>query len=274
MKKFTEAQISTAILDAYHEKFRRALQSDVVIVGAGASGLTAAWKLASSGKRVVVLEKRLSPGGGIWGGSMGMNEIVVQPEALDLVHAVGARHRTHGSLFVIDASELASVLCLKAIQAGATVLNLINAEDVCLHNGRVTGLVANRSLIGESLPVDPIVFTAQAVIDATGHEAVVANFLARRGYLKKGVLMDSGEDAMDAQAGEAFVVDHVREIFPGLWVTGMAVCATQGGPRMGPIFGGMLLSGAKAAKLVSEVLGKQSSGGQHSADQAKTRRNK
>jgi thiamine thiazole synthase len=60
----------------------------------------------------------------------------------------------------------------------------------------------------------------------------------------------SGEGPMDATAGEVFVVERVATIFPGLWVTGMAVCSTFGGPRMGAIFGGMLLSGKKVADLI------------------------
>jgi thiamine thiazole synthase len=59
---------------------------------------------------------------------------------------------------------------------------------------------------------------------------------------------------MDAAAGEAFVVEHAAEIFPGLWVAGMAVCAAFGGPRMGPIFGGMLRSGQRVAELLSARL--------------------
>lgn len=248
---FTEAKISMNIVNAYHKKLLKSLQSDVVIVGAGPSGLTAAWILASKGIRVVVLEKRLSPGGGIWGGSAGMNDIVVQKEALDIISDAGVRYSKQGSLFVLDALELASALCLKALQSGATILNLMTAEDVCLHGKHLTGVVANRSLIGESLPVDPLVFTSKAVIDATGHEAVVANFLVRRGYLTSSSGFSlSGEGAMHARAGETFVVDHAQEIFPKLWVAGMSVCATQGGPRMGPIFGGMLMSGVKIAKLV------------------------
>ncbi|MGQ9652417.1 MAG: hypothetical protein ACUVXJ_20185 [Phycisphaerae bacterium] len=129
----------------------------------------------------------------------------------------------------------------------------MTAADVCLHGKRVTAVVANRSLIGESLPVDPLVFTAKAVIDATGHEAVVANFLALRGHLSLSPTGGTREGPMNAQAGEAFVLEHVQEVFPGLWVAGMSVCATQGGPRMGPIFGGMLMSAAKVARLVGEA---------------------
>jgi len=221
----------------------------------------AAWRLAEAGQRVLVLEKRLSPGGGIWGGSLGMNEVVVQKEALSILDEAGVRHQPSGNLFTADAMELASALCLKAIHAGAILLNLMTAEDICVRLGRVTGVVANRSMLGDNLPIDPIVFSANAVIDATGHKAVLANCLQRRGLLADDRL--PGEGPMDAPAGEQFVVDHVAELFPGLWTTGMSVCASQGGPRMGPIFGGMLLSGEKVAKQVVRAVPKAREGGCH-----------
>ena len=64
---------------------------------------------------------------------------------------------------------------------------------------------------------------------------------------------------MNACEGEDFVVERAGEVYPGLWVTGMSVCSAYGGPRMGPIFGGMLLSGKRVAKLIGETL-KQSDG--------------
>ena len=47
-------------------------------------------------------------------------------------------------------------------------------------------------------------------------------------------------------------VERVAEADPGLWETGMAVGATFGGPRMGPTFGSMLLSGKRVADLILE----------------------
>jgi ribulose 1,5-bisphosphate synthetase/thiazole synthase len=62
-----------------------------------------------------------------------------------------------------------------------------------------------------------------------------------------------GEGPMDAAAGEMFVVERVAEAFPGLRVTGMAVCATFGGARMGLIFGGTLLPGKRVGALSLEA---------------------
>ena len=84
-----ESAISKAIVDSYHQKLLRSIEGDVVIVGAGPAGLTAAFHLASKGRSVTIVEKRLAPGGGVWGGAMGMNEIVVQQEAVPILEAGG-----------------------------------------------------------------------------------------------------------------------------------------------------------------------------------------
>ena len=255
-----ETEISKAILSAYHDRLSAHIVSDALIVGAGPSGLMAAFYLARKGLKVTVLEKRLSPGGGIWGGGMAMNQVVIQDSAVPLLDEIDVRHESRpGELHVADAMELAAALCFKAVQAGAALFNLMTAEDVCIHRERVTGVVVNRSLIGESLPVDPITLSARAVIDTTGHEAVVVQALRQRGLLVDSVAAEvPGEGPMDAASGEAFVVEHVAQVFPGLWVAGMSVCATFGGPRMGPIFGGMLLSGKRVADLVSAALAESS----------------
>ena len=208
---------------------------------------------------MTILEKRLAPGGGIWGGGMAMNEAVVQDDALELLDEIGITYKSgNAGLYTVDAIELATGLALRAVQRGVVVLNLITAEDVCVHHQRVIGVVANRTMIAGALPVDPITFSAKAVIDATGHEAVVVEALRRRDLLDNSATgKRPGEGPMDALSGEAFVVKNVSEVFPGLWVTGMSVCATLGGPRMGPIFGGMLLSGKRVAELICSTLAKE-----------------
>ncbi len=251
MTHFHDVHVSRTILESYHQRLADRLQSDVLVVGAGPSGLTAAADLADAGRSVTVLEKRLAPGGGVWGGGMAMNVAVVQDAAVGLLQEAGVRHeRRPDGLHAVDAVELASAICLKALRAGAAILNLVTAEDLCVRDGRVCGVVANRSMIAGVLPVDPIALSARAVIDGTGHEAVLVGALRRRGLLEE----SAGEGPMDAPAGEAFVVDRVAQVFPGLWVTGMSVCAAFGGPRMGPIFGGMLLSGRRAAQGVDQAL--------------------
>ena len=256
MRRFAETDISRTIIDAYHERLSDRLVSDVLIVGAGPSGMMAAYLMAQKGLKVTLLEKRLAPGGGIWGGGMAMPEVVVQEEATSLLDDVGVRHRPRREgLHTVDAIELAAGLCVKALQAGAVMLNLTEVEDVSVQSGRVTGLVVNRTMIGGVLPVDPIMFSSKAVIDSTGHEAVVVEALRRRGLLpRQSDGQPIGEGPMDATAGEAFVVENVSEVYPGLWVSGMSVCAALGGPRMGPIFGGMLMSGQRVAERILSTL--------------------
>ena len=63
-----------------------------------------------------------------------------------------------------------------------------------------------------------------------------------------------GERSMDAVTAERRTVECTGEVAPGLWVAGMAAAAVRQGPRMGPIFGGMLLSGRKVAEELIKSL--------------------
>jgi thiamine thiazole synthase len=63
-----------------------------------------------------------------------------------------------------------------------------------------------------------------------------------------------GEQSMCAQVGEEMIVKNSKEICSGLYACGMCANAVFGGPRMGPIFGGMVLSGKKVARQIIKKL--------------------
>ena len=73
-----DIDITLLIVEEFSKNFLQNIKIDVAIVGAGPSGLTAAKYLAEKGKKVVIFERKLSPGGGMWGGGIGYPYIVVK----------------------------------------------------------------------------------------------------------------------------------------------------------------------------------------------------
>ena len=65
-----------------------------------------------------------------------------------------------------------------------------------------------------------------------------------------------GERSLNVELGESTTVENTKEIYPGLFVSGMAANGVSGIFRMGPILGGMLMSGKKAAELIWAKLDK------------------
>ena len=253
-----EVTITRGIISSYLAKFERALELDVAIVGAGPSGLVAGYYLARAGKKVALFEKKLSIGGGMLGGGMMFNEIVLQDEALHIAQELGIRTASSSEGYhTADSIESVGCLVYRAMNAGLLVFNLITVEDVLFRGERVMGLVINWSPVEMAgLHVDPLAVHARYVLDATGHGADVVSRLVRKMGVR--LMTDTGgmvgEKSMDAERGERHAVENTREAFPGLYVSGMAANAVFGGYRMGPIFGGMLLSGRKAARELAARL--------------------
>ena len=122
-----------------------------------------------------------------------------------------------------------------------------------IREGRVIGLVINWTPVEMTgLHVDPLTIAAKTTVDATGHATEVLRVIERKTDIRfntqSGALM--GERSMWADRAERLTLENTREICPGVYVAGMSANAAFGGPRMGPIFGGMLLSGKKVAELI------------------------
>ncbi|MBE0431535.1 MAG: thiazole biosynthesis protein [Dehalococcoidia bacterium] len=254
-----EVVISRAIVESYMKDFIGAMDVDVAIAGAGPAGLVAAYYLAKDGIKAVVFERQLRVGGGMPGGGMMFNRIVLQEEGKRILDEfdVSTSEYEEG-YYVADSLEAVSGICWKAIRAGARIFNLISVEDVMIReDDRITGLVLNWSAVSWSkLHVDPLTVRCKVVVDATGHDAevcgIVVRRMGRRLRTRTGDVL--GEKSMWAERGESEILENTREVFPGLVVAGMTANAVLGSPRMGPIFGGMLLSGERAAQIAKALL--------------------
>lgn len=248
----SDIDVSRLIIRDYFEDLEDSLESDVIIVGGGPSGLVAGYTLAEQGRKVAVMEKRMSPGGGIWGGGKGFNRVILERGTADIMREIGIEPVEKDGYIIVPSVLLAAALIKKAVESGVRLLNLFAIEDVYFNERReLAGVVVNDTAYKmTNLHVDPLTFRSRLVMDSTGHEAIVCNCLAKRGILQL-----KGEEPMNAQMGENGVVEGTKEIYPGLIVTGMACAQFHGTCRMGPIFGGMLLSGKKAARIAMEKLG-------------------
>ena len=250
-----EIKITRKIVERFTDEFLDNLDVDIVIAGAGPASLTAARYLAKSGMKVTIFERKLTPGGGMWGGGMTFPVIVVQDGSKHLLEEIGVNLTDAGEgYYTADSVEAASKLIAAAIDAGARLFNTISVEDVVIREDRVNGVVINSSAVEVAgLHVDPLAIRSKYVIDGTGHPAEVVHIVQRKaGRLSTPSGVIEGEKSMWAEMGENMTVENTMEVYPNLFVTGMCCNAVMGSPRMGPIFGGMLLSGKRVSELIIE----------------------
>ncbi len=253
-----EKHVTRGIVSKFTKMFAEATDSDVAIVGGGPSGLVAGKELAQAGVNVVIFEANNYLGGGFWIGGYLMNPMTVRAPAQEVLDEIGAPYEEYvPGLYVAFAPHACAKLIAATCDAGCKIINMTAVDDVVIReNNRVAGVVINWSAI-RGLPrqltcVDPVAVQAKLVIDATGHDAVVCKKLEERGLLKT-----EGYGAMWVNESEDAIVEHTKEVHPGLIVCGMAVSTVFGLPRMGPTFGGMLLSGKRAAEIALEILERQ-----------------
>jgi thiazole biosynthesis enzyme len=250
-----EAEVTRAIVSSFLKQFEEYVESDAIIVGAGPSGLVAARDLAKAGIKVLIIERNNYLGGGFWVGGYFMNKLTLRAPAQEFLDELGVPYSAAGEgLYVADAPHACASLIAATCQAGARVFSLTCVEDVIVRKDKkIAGVVVNWSPINhlprEIAALDPVPLEAKVVIDATGHEADVIRKLVQRNMLKV-----KGEGALWIDKSEDAVVERTSEVYPGLIVAGMAVASVFGLPRMGPTFGGMLLSGKRAAEVALKIV--------------------
>ena len=258
MAPLRERDVTRHIAREYYKEFDQLIESDVIIVGAGPSGLLCARDLASHGIRTLLIEQSLALGGGFWSGGYLMNKATICSPADTILEELGIPCKPIkecDGMTIVDPPHATARLIAAAYEAGAKVMNLTRVLDLIVREeGKLEGVVVNNTtaeMAGHDIiHVDPIALESRIVVDATGHDAVVVNLLHQRNLYEN----VPGNGAMWIAKSEALVVENTREVYPNCFVTGLAVAAVDGSPRMGPAFGSMILSGRRAAELVKQKL--------------------
>lgn len=262
-----ESTVSRAMTSRYFEDLNRYAESDVVIIGAGSCGLSAAYVLAKQRPdlKIAIIEAGVAPGGGAWLGGQLFSAMVMRKPAEKFLDEIEVPYEDEGNYVVVKHAALfTSTLMSKVLRFpnvklfnATTVEDLITRKDPATGVVRIAGVVTNWTLVSmhhdDQSCMDPNTINAPIIISTTGHDGPFGAFCVKR-LVSMGTLEKlGGMRGLDMQAAEDAIVKRTREVVPGLVVGGMELSEIDGANRMGPTFGAMALSGVKAAEAVLEV---------------------
>ncbi len=174
-EKTSEVSISRAILREFASWFDEYLKSDVIVVGAGPSGLVAARDLAKSGFKTLVVESNNYLGGGFWIGGFLMNTLTFRAPGQEILEELGIPYKeVEKGLFVADGPNACSKLISATCDAGVKILNMAKFDDVVLKKNRVEGVVINWTPVS-ALPRQITIFGIEvADVPSFGEECTPA----------------------------------------------------------------------------------------------------
>ncbi|TLD21941.1 hypothetical protein PspLS_08245 [Pyricularia sp. CBS 133598] len=258
-----ESQVSRAMTSRYFADLHTHAETDVVIVGAGSCGLSAAFHLATARPdlRITLVEAGVAPGGGAWLGGQLFSAMVMRKPAHLFLDRLGVAYEDEGSFVVVKHAALFTSTLLSKVLAldNVKLFNATAVEDLITRREggddtgvRVAGVVTNWTLVSmhhdDQSCMDPNTINAPVVISTTGHDGPFGAFSAKRLVSMKQIEQLGGMRGLDMQSAEDAIVKRTREIVPGLVIGGMELSEIDGANRMGPTFGAMVLSGVKAAE--------------------------
>ncbi|THY52308.1 Thi4-domain-containing protein [Aureobasidium pullulans] len=259
-----ESQVSRAMTRRYFSDLDKYAESDVVIIGAGSCGLSAAYCLAKARPdlKIAIVEAGVAPGGGAWLGGQLFSAMVMRKPADAFLREIGVAYEEDGDdsnyVVVKHAALFTSTLLSKVLQfPNVKLFNATAVEDLITRpreDGtiQIAGVVTNWTLVSmhhdDQSCMDPNTINAPVIISTTGHDGPFGAFSVKRLVSMQAIKALGGMRGLDMNSAEDAIVKGTREINPGLIVGGMELSEVDGANRMGPTFGAMALSGVKAAE--------------------------
>src|SRR5574341_539470 len=144
-----ERDVTRQIAREYYREFDQLIESDVIIVGGGPSGLVCARDLATMGFRTLILEQGLALGGGFWSGGYLMNKATICAPADKILEEFGVpckQVKECEGMYIVDPPHATGALIAGAYKAGAKVLNLTRVVDLILRgDSKLEGVVVNNT---------------------------------------------------------------------------------------------------------------------------------
>ncbi|KAA6413169.1 MAG: thiazole biosynthetic enzyme [Lasallia pustulata] len=262
-----ESQVSRAMTRRYFQDLDTYAESDIVIVGAGSCGLSAAYMLGKSRPdlKIAIIEASVSPGGGAWLGGQLFSAMIMRKPADAFLRDLGVPYEEEENYVVVKHAALFTSTLLSKVLSFPNVklFNATAVEDLITRPAgtegqvRITGVVTNWTLVtmhhDDQSCMDPNTINAPLVISTTGHDGPFGAFSVKRLVSMQQVEKLGGMRGLDMNTAEDAIVKRTREIVPGLIVGGMELSEVDGANRMGPTFGAMALSGVKAAEEALKV---------------------
>jgi ribulose 1,5-bisphosphate synthetase/thiazole synthase len=154
-----ESQVSRAMTRRYFSDLDKYAESDVVIIGAGSCGLSAAYCLAKARPdlKIAIIEASVSPGGGAWLGGQLFSAMVMRKPADAFLREVGVAYEEDGDnsnyVVVKHAALFTSTLLSKVLQfPNVKLFNATAVEDLITRpreDGtiQIAGVVTNWTLV-------------------------------------------------------------------------------------------------------------------------------
>ncbi|QLQ78651.1 hypothetical protein HG537_0A08990 [Torulaspora globosa] len=282
--KFTpirESTVSRAMTSRYFKDLDKHAVSDVIIVGAGSSGLSAAYVIAKNRPDLIVtiIEANNCPAGGSWLAGALMSAMIVRKPGHLFLEELEIPFEDEGDYVVVKHAALfASTVTAKVLQfPNVKFFNATAVEDLVTRpagpNGEITvaGVVTNWTLVSQAHDLqscmDPNVIELAGykndgtrdvskkhgvILSTTGHDGPFGAFSAKRIVSIDKNSQLKGMKGLDMNNAEADVVKNSGKYkgVESMYFAGMEVAELAGCNRMGPTFGAMLVSGIKAAEEI------------------------